>query len=157
MLIDRTVVSKMVETTGPQERLTVLVKKGQLACCPDAVYDRINPLHAIHVGISVQTDILFYGMIKAHAMRIDRIPNDLFDRWFPVSLGDFELVTEEWTRRSGLIGDQFGYYLDVLKTQEYLRVILREGKIILVWTPKSVFAILQAVGLKPDINYITIG
>ena len=154
MKVDKTKVLEMVDADC-KEGLTVLVKKGSRACCPDAVYERANPHHAVHLGISVETDIIIYGMIKAHSLRFDRIPNDQFDRWFPVSLGDFELVTQDWTRRSGYVGDQFDYHLGVLKNQDYLRIALLNGEISLVWTPKLVLGILKAVGIGIDMNCVT--
>lgn len=154
MLVDREKISQIADVTSSKPR-PVRVLRLDKTRDPDGVYDRVNPLHAIHIGISMQTDIACYGLIKALKERYDRKSGDKFDRWPSVTPEDFEKATSEWVRRSSYIGDKLEDFFEILKNLGYLRICRYNGEIYIAFTKKAVFFILQASGLHTDMINIS--
>lgn len=153
MLVDREKILRFA-TLDPTEPPTVLVLKQNKSCCPDGVYDLCNENHAIHVGISVESDIVFYGVIKTLSKKYGRIPGDPYDRWPSITIEEFEEATSAWVRRSGYIGDRLESTLELLKNLGYLNIHQYNGVISMAFTREAVSLILKTVGLSTDIKYI---
>jgi hypothetical protein len=123
---------------------------------PDGVFDLINEQHAIHVGISVQSDIIFYGLIKTLSIKYDRKPGDKYDRWPSITVEEFEKATSNWVRRNQYIGDQLEYWLKILKDRGYLRIHIQyNGEISMAFTRLGVHLILNTVGLYTNMESIS--
>ncbi len=154
MLVDREKISRIADPARTKPK-PVRVRKLDKTRDPDGVYDLVNELHAIHIGISLEKDIVCYGLIKALSEKYDRKPGDRFDRWPSATPQDFEKATRDWVRRSRYIGDCLESFLEELKNLGYLRICQCDGEIYMAFTKKAVFLILKTVGLYTDMKFIS--
>ncbi len=154
MLVDREKITRIADLVVSKPR-PVRVRKLNKTRDPDGVYDLVNELHAIHLGVSLEKDITCYGIIKALSEKYDRKPGDEFDRWPSITPSDFEKATSGWIRRGGYIGDNLELFFEELKKIGYLRIVWYKGEIYISFTKKAVFLILKTVGLYTDMKFIS--
>lgn len=154
MLVDTEKILQIADY-NPGKLKPVLVLKQERSRDPDTVYDWINPDHAIHIGIALQCEIIFYGMIKTISKIYDRKPKDKFDRWPSITLQEFLDATSDWVRRSKYIGNDLAYWLETLKKHGYLRICKHDGVVFMAFSREAVFLILRTVGLNTNMKFIS--
>ena len=160
MVVDLLRIYQIADSCTPQQIQTVYVRRGgkdqKRSNDPDTVFDYVNPQHAIHgTGFPVQIEIIFYAIIKTLSALYDRDPQDKYDRWPVITLEDFMLATQNWVRRSQLIGDDLDYWFKVLRDLGYLRVSSHDGTVFLALTTKGVQLILTTIGFKVEPEMIS--
>lgn len=119
---------------------------------PDEVFERVHEDHVIHgTDLPLACETVLTGIVKTMSRLYDYVNGDRYDRWIPITLEEFEKSTENWIRRSAVIGEDLDYYLEVLQDRNILHVVRlgqEKNKIFIALTKDGVNLILRTMGFK---------